>query len=148
MEVGYGEEINEVFKYIKNSEVITVFFPKLGRSLVMDLRTTSASGPMIKIMPMTNSISERIETIKNLRPSFPKAKEIVVVPWVGYVQVLKSSGLWKHLLDEIVKLKNQTAINDVIKAYKELVFIQEEDLLEMLFGDKYETIWESQNSKK
>ena len=66
MEVGYGEEINEVFKYIKNSEVITVFFPKLGRSLVMDLRTTSDLGPMIKIMPMTNSISERIETIKNL----------------------------------------------------------------------------------
>ena len=148
MEVGYGEEINEVFKYIKNSDVITVFFPKLGRSLVMDLRTTSDLGPMIKIMPMTNSISERIETLKNLRPTFPKAKEIVVVPWVGYVQVLKSSGLWNHLLDEIVKLKNQTAINDAIKAYKELVFIQEEDLHEMLFGDKYETIWESQNSKK
>ena len=114
----------------------------------MDLRTTSDTGPMIKIMPMTNSISERIETIKNLRPSFPKAKEIVVVPWVGYEQVLKSSGLWKHLLDEIVKLKNQIAINDAIKAYKELVLIQEEDLLEMLFGEKYETIWESQNSKK
>ena len=68
MEVGYGEEINEVFKYIKNSDVITVFFPKLGRSLVMDLRTTSDLGPMIKIMPMTNSISERIETLK--KPSF------------------------------------------------------------------------------
>ena len=31
MEVGYGEEINEVFKYIKNSEVITVFFSKIRK---------------------------------------------------------------------------------------------------------------------
>ena len=59
MEVGYGEEIGEVFKYIKNASVITVFFPKLGRSLVFDLRIKEGYDPLIKqsLMPIIHSMN-------------------------------------------------------------------------------------------
>tara|TARA_Y100000588_G_C13944380_1_gene791476 strand:+ start:359 stop:799 length:441 start_codon:yes stop_codon:yes gene_type:complete len=146
LEVGYGEEIGEVFKYIKNASVITVFFPKLGRSLVFDLRIKEGYDPLIKIMPMANSVSERIDTLKELRPEFPKIQEIVLIPWVGYVDAIRSSGLWDHLLLEIKKINSNQAILNANNSFDELLEIQQEDLLELLFGDKYETVWESEGS--
>lgn len=144
MEIGHGFEIERVFEQIENSEVITIFFPRLGQALVCDLRYKKGDIPFIKVMPMVNTISSRAKVLRRARPSYPRIQEILSIPWVGYVETIKSSGLLKQLILRIKKTDSNQAVNSTKEAYKQLLYIQQQDLIQLLSGDRYDTVWTRQ----
>ena len=87
MDFGYGTGVDGVFKFIDNAEVMAVFFPKFGQSVVIDVRAKEGEPPLVRVMPMARSISDRLRTIKRMRPALPRPQDILAIPGIGYKPV-------------------------------------------------------------
>lgn len=141
MDFGYGDRVDGVFRFIENAEVMAVFFPKFGQSVVVDVREKNDEPPLVRVVPMAQSIAERLRTIKRMRPGLPRPEDIVAVPWVGYVDALKSSGLWGRVVARVEATGNAEAIDATGKVFEELLHIERLELAQVIIGEQYETLW-------
>lgn len=141
MDFGYGDSVDGVFKFIENAEVLAVFFPKFGQSVVVDVRPKDGEPPLVRVVPMARSIADRLRTIKRMRPALPRPQDIVAVPWVGYVDAMKTSGLWGKVLERIEQAGFPEALEDAENAFDELVRMERRELAQLIMGDQYETLW-------
>jgi len=141
LDFGYGNSVDGVFKFIENAEVLAVFFPKFGQSIVVDIRPKEGEPPLVRVVPMARSIADRLRTIKRMRPALPRPQDIVAVPWVGYVDAMKTSGLWGKVLGRIEQAGFPAALEDAENAFNELVRMERRELAQLIMGDQYETLW-------
>ena len=88
--------LDEVLKSIDKAEVISLFFPKFRKSMIIDTRSNDTDGPMVRIMPMVASPQERMRNIRRLRPSFPRLRDLTLLAWPRYVESLISLGVWEE----------------------------------------------------
>ena len=58
LDFGYGNGVDGVFKFIDNAEVMAVFFPKFGQSVVIDVRMKEGEPPLVRVLPMARSIAD------------------------------------------------------------------------------------------
>ncbi|MCZ6539275.1 MAG: hypothetical protein O6922_05565 [Chloroflexi bacterium] len=133
-----------VFKFVENAEVMAVFFPKFGQSVVIDVRAKEGEPPLVRVMPMARSIADRLRTIKRMRPALPRPQDILAIPWVGYVGALKSSGLWGKIIARIEATDYPGAVEAAEKAFDELIRIERRELAQLIVGEQYETLWARQ----
>ncbi len=144
MDFGYGNGVDGVFKFVENAEVMAVFFPKFGQSVVIDVRSKEGEPPLVKVMPMARSIADRLRTIKRMRPALPRPQDILAVPWVGYVGALKTSGLWGKVVARIEATGYAEAVEESEKAFHELIRLERRELAQLIVGEQYETLWARQ----
>ena len=141
MDFGYGNGVDGVFKFISNAEVMAVFFPKFGQSIVVDIRPKDDVQPLVRVLPMARSIADRLRTIKRMRPDLPRPQDIIAVPWVGYVEAMKTSGLWGKIVTRIEESGFPEALVAADKAFEELVRMERRELAQLIMGEQYETLW-------
>ena len=141
LDFGYGSGVDGVFKFISNADVMAVFFPKFGQSVVIDIRVKDGEPPLIKVVPMAHSIADRLRSIKRMRPGLPRPQDIVAVPWVGYVEAIKTSGLWDKIADRIEQSGYVEALDKFEQSFDELVGMERRELAQLIMGDHYETLW-------
>ena len=141
MDFGYGNGVDGVFKFISNADVMAVFFPKFGQSVVIDVRHKEGEPALIRVVPMARSIADRLRTIKRMRPGLPRPQDIIAVPWVGYVDAMKTSGLWGKIVARIEESGYSDALDDAEKAFGELVRMERRELAQLIMGEQYETLW-------
>ncbi|MDP6668157.1 MAG: hypothetical protein QF357_12310 [Dehalococcoidia bacterium] len=141
MDFGYGDGVEGVFKFIDRAEVMAVFFPKFGQSVVIDVRPKEGDPPLVRVVPMARSIADRLRSIKRMRPGLPRPQDIIAIPWVGYVDALKSSGLWARVVGRIEGTGYPEAIETAEKAFDELVRMERRELAQLIMGEQYETLW-------
>ena len=144
MDFGYGNGVDSVFKFVENAEVMAVFFPKFGQSIVIDVRPKEGEPPLVKVVPMARSIADRLRTIKRMRPALPRPQDILAVPWVGYVGALKTSGLWAKIVARIEATGYAEAVEESEKAFDELIRLERRELAQLIGGEQYETLWARQ----
>lgn len=141
MDFGYGNGVDGVFKFISNADVMAVFFPKFGQSVVIDVRHKEGEPALVRVVPMARSIADRLRTIKRMRPGLPRPQDIIAVPWVGYVDAMKTSGLWGKIVARIEESGYSDALDDAEKAFDELVRMERRELAQLIMGEQYETLW-------
>lgn len=141
MDFGYGSGVDGVFKFISNAEVLAVFFPKFGQSVVIDIRPKDGVAPLVRVVPMARSIADRLRTIKRMRPELPRPQDIIAVPWVGYVDAIKTSGLWGKVVNRVEDSGFPDAVVAAEKAFNELVRLERRELAQLIMGEQYETLW-------
>lgn len=141
MDFGYGDGVDGVFRFIENADVLAVFFPKFGQSIVVDVRPKEGEPPLVRVVPMARSIADRLRTIKRMRPALPRPQDIVAVPWVGYVGALKSSGLWAKIVSRIEDTGFPEALEAAEKSFDELIRMERRELAQLIMGEQYETLW-------
>ena len=90
---------------------------------------------------MARSIADRLRTIKRMRPALPRPQDILAVPWVGYVDAMKTLGLWGKVLGRIEQTGFPGALEDAENAFNELVRMERRELAQLIMGDQYETLW-------
>ena len=144
MDFGYGNGVDSVFKFVENAEVMAVFFPKFGQSIVIDVRAKEGEPPLVKVVPMARSIADRLRTIKRMRPALPRPQDILAVPWRGYVGALKTSGLWAKIVARIEATGYAEAVEESEKAFDELIRLERRELAQLIGGEQYETLWARQ----
>ena len=141
MDFGYGSGVDGVFKFISNAEVLAVFFPKFGQSIVIDVRPKEGVAPLVRVVPMARSIADRLRTIKRMRPDLPRPQDIIAIPWVGYVDAMKTSGLWDKVVGRVEESGFPDAVVAAEKAFNELVRLERRELAQLIMGEQYETLW-------
>ena len=141
LDFGYGSGVDGVFKFIENAEVMAVFFPRFGQSIVIDVRLKEEDPPLVRVVPMARSIADRLRTIKRMRPALPRPRDIVAIPWVGYVEAMDSSGLWKKIIARIEETGFPEALAAADKSFDELVRMERQELAQLIMGEQYDTLW-------
>lgn len=141
----FSLNIEAVFRHIDKAETFSIALPTIKRALVVDLRTSKdANGedaPFIRVMPMARSASERLRTLRRLRPALPRAAEILVVPWLSFVDGLVRAGIWERLEKRVSSTGSTAAIEALDKAFIDLRTAEAKELGALLRGEQYEVLW-------
>ncbi len=141
MEGNFLFDIKDVIENIGDAEVMSVFFPTLHRSLIIDTRFNSDSGPFIKLMPMARSPHDRMRSIRRLRPQFPRPSNLTLIPWQRYVDSLVESGVWDLILARIRQSGDHEALASCEAALNELRRLESDELVAAITGNNYHTLW-------
>ena len=142
MNADFPAEINEVLQTIETSEVITILFPIIRHSLVVDTRTSSDVGPMVRVMPQTRGLEERIRSVHRLRPQFSRPDQMVVIPWPKYITSLVSLGVGDGLAKKLSATGSAEAMRELRSAIEQLARLERREMVAVISGnDNYRTIW-------
>lgn len=65
-------DLEAVCQNIAEAEVITLYFPLLGRTLLVDARCCPDTGTLVRVVSMARDTGERLGSLKRLRPTLPR----------------------------------------------------------------------------
>ena len=74
MDYPYNVASDKIIRHLLEAEVMSIFFPRIGKALIVDTRHNYENGPVVLLDGMVESPEERLRSIKRLRPapSFPQ----------------------------------------------------------------------------
>ncbi|MDA1062349.1 MAG: hypothetical protein O2895_05520, partial [Chloroflexi bacterium] len=111
LDSGFELDIEAVRENIAEAEVVTLYFPLLRKTLLVDTRTTERLGPMVRVVPMASSTADRFESLQRLRPELPKPESITMIPWGRPVASLRAAGVWDRLLARLSESGDAAALS-------------------------------------
>lgn len=143
----FAVNLEELFNDIDNAEVVSISFPTFDRAAVFDMRSSESEGPMLRLMPMVSSPRERIRSVRRLRPGFPRATSLTVIPWHGYVDTLVQNGIWHKLVERFSHSgpNPRESMDTCDSVLRELRQSEKSEMTAAIIGDNYHTIWTSRN---
>ena len=143
MDGDFRLDLAEIMRNVETAEVVCIYLPMLRKTVIIDTRHDIEDEPLIKIVPMANSIEERFRTIKRLRPRFPRPESITVIPWPKYVDSLTRLGIWQQLVQRFVGTGQKNAVKACQETLEELRRLERQELLAVVCGsDQYHSLWE------
>ena len=143
MDSDFVVDIEEVKKDIEKAECIVLYFPMLEKTLVLDTRFDAAEGPLIRVMPRADSVEERFQSLRRLRPRFPTPETFTLVPWPKYVASLKRLGVWEKIVERIQASGSVAAMKACDHAFEELLRLESQEMGNAISGQHYKSLWES-----
>lgn len=139
----FFDKPEEIIKSLKNSDVISIFFPYIKKTILVDKRSTSDEGSVILLTDMARTPRERVRSLQTLRPNFPAIENILLIPWTRYVISLKDSGVWKAICDTLEE--STTKSDSTNKIFEQLIQLEKRSLINVINGDGFKTIWTRDN---
>ena len=143
MDSDYRIDVSEAKHSIEMGEVISLYFPLLRKTLLMDTRSSGVDGPMIKVVPMASSPEERFRELVRLRPRFSKPESITIIPWPKYVQSLVTLGVWDHIVRRLLEIGPAEIVRRCEECLEELQKAEREEIRRAITGEGYETLWDA-----
>ena len=138
-------DLDEVKKNIDAAEIMSVFFPTFRKAVVIDTRSNTTDGPMIRLMPMAASPQERLRSIRRLRPGFPRVHSITLIPWPRYVDSIVSLGIWERIVQRFSSAGQTEAVQRCEGILSELRRLEKEEFAAVVRGENYHTIWSARD---
>ncbi|MBI2864665.1 MAG: hypothetical protein HYX94_08910 [Chloroflexi bacterium] len=142
MDSDFGVNIREIIRNIDSSDVLTIYFPIIRKTLLVDTRADSVEGPLVRVVPMVNSVEERFRSLKKLRPQFPRPESITLVPWPKYIRSMESLGIWEKIVGRLARMGYPRAVEDCQRSLKELLDYEKLEHRAAIKGDGYQALWE------
>ena len=68
-----------------------------------------------------------------------------LIPWFGFVQSLKSSGVWEKIEQRCSQGSFPNTMQELDSAIHSLETLQATELKNAIISEKYHTIWSDQN---
>jgi hypothetical protein len=135
--------LSQVFSAISEADVISIFFPLLRRSLVIDMRDAPQTVPMVQVMGQVNSVEERINSIEQMRPGMGKIRSILAVPWLKSVRSLEEVGIVDSLVERLAQggmspPDGGKALRDAVNQLWKIEMLAFNGLIR---GEGYKTLW-------
>ena len=139
----YGVDLDEVGQAIDSADVLVMRFQMLDDRLLVDFRTSSTEGPLVRVVPQAGSVEERFRALRRLRPAFPLPDRILAVVWPRGIPALVAAGVLSRLRDRLAALGGDAAMAACDAAYDELR-AEEAALLQAAVrgGDGFQSLWE------
>lgn len=129
---------------IRSGEVVCLFFPRLGKTLILDLRQTPEVPPEIFLDDMVSSPRERLESLQALRPQFPLPDELRLAPWFGFVRSLRDTGVREALLERCEQTGHAMLPQQCRDALHALEQIETKLVRAIVRGEMSRTLWQRQ----
>jgi hypothetical protein len=135
----YHERIIEA---IRGGDVVCIFFPRLGKTLILDLRSSIETPPAIMIDDMVSNARERLESLQRMRPEFPMPDEVRLAPWVGFVRSMQDTGVYAAMIERCEQTGNASVVQDCRDAFQTLERNERQLVRAIIRGDTTRTIWQ------
>ena len=145
LDSGVELDLDRVAQNIDEADVITIYFPLLGRTLIMDARCNDSVGPMISLVPIATDSIDRYRSFRRLRPQLPRPDSISMIPWTNRVESLDRMGVWPRILARLgTLLGDDCDLQERAAACLcELGALEVREMLRAVSGDQYHTLWAS-----
>ena len=137
-----GTDGRRLLDCLATSEVVAIRFATIPQRLIIDLRTSELDGPMIKVMEPANSVSERLKSLKKLRPRFKMPKKVSGVWWPGRIKTMVELGVATELCNRLSEIGGMPAARSANAAFDELLLLERREIYNAIRGQRYNTIWE------
>ena len=137
----FQDDIEEIKNTLLEADVVSLFFPYFGKTVLIDIRSNETDGPALILTEMVRNPRERIRSMGQLRPGFNDPEKMVLIPWVRYLETLIDSGIWSIV---IKKLEEASFIDPKASAdeiFKKLQNLEHSELADAVNGPSYKTIW-------
>lgn len=132
---GIEIDMEAVLQNIAEAQVISLFFPTLRRTLLVDTRTNEHANTFVKIVPMVTDGGARLRSLRKLRPQFPRPESMTLIPWDARVDSLVALGVWEPLL---TRIDCPEVAQACLEALRE---IERAEHLAAIRGEEYQTLW-------
>jgi hypothetical protein len=130
----------DIISSLQRSDVISVFFPYIKKTILIDKRTSHNEDPIILLTDMVRTPRERVQSLQNLRPNFPIIENILLIPWTRYISTLKDSGVWDAICDLIECPTNKMAPT-TSNIFNQLLKLEKKSLAEVIKGSSFTSLW-------
>jgi hypothetical protein len=128
-----------ILRNMHQAEVTSLFFPYLGRALIIDLRHDEVEGPVITIDGMVSGAQERMDSLKRLRPRFDIPHNLTLAPWLGSVRSLETTGALADVAGRLEAMGHPEVKRDLDNAYGQLLQLERGEVLALIRGDAERT---------
>jgi hypothetical protein len=122
--------------------VMSIFFVRVGSSLILDLRTAGGIPPAVFVDGMSPTPRDRLLSFRHLRPQLPIPDEITLAPWAERVRDFESEGVLDRLLQRCDEVGGRELSAMARTAYLKMLAEERKILRDMVNGAGMETIWE------
>jgi hypothetical protein len=135
-------DLRAVFEVIDSAELITFRFVTIPHRLLFDTRHNEMEGPLLRLVPRADSLSERLKAIKQMRPRFRLPERINRVWWPKYVRTLADSGAWDRILRRIGSCGYPQIADRAAGVFREMVRKERAEAYNAITGAGYHSLWE------
>ena len=142
MENGFKIDIKQILVHVEQAQVMSIFFPILGKSLLIDLRHDAQEGPYVDLAHVAPSVEHRLREFEKIRPRFGKPEKLLAVPWVWRVKSFKETGVLAILVRRLREAGGSEAGRRCHEAYGLLLQAERDQQLAVIKGDGFRTIWQ------
>ena len=137
----FFDDLEEVRSGIIDADVVSLSFPYFGKTVLIDTRSNGTDGPAIMLTDMVRNPQERVRSMEKLRPGFPDVHKMILIPWVRYIYTLRESGIWTTIVDRLEECSYLEAEQAADAIFHELRLLERRELISVVKGSTYETIW-------
>ena len=141
MDSDFRIDLSEVNRNLDAAEVVSLYFPLLRRTLLIDTRSSGIDRPLIKVVPMVSTPEERFRSLRQMRPRFPKPDSITIIPWPKYVGSLVRLGVWDHIVSRFADLGEPQLVRRCEACLKELLTAERQEIGRAILGDNFQDLW-------
>jgi hypothetical protein len=137
----FQDDMDEIKKTLEEADVVSLFFPYFGKTILIDVRSNETDGPALILTDMVRSPRERIRSMEKLRPGFGDPEKMVLIPWVRYLETLVESGIWDLV---VRKLEESSFVDPKISSdeiLNKLRNFEHTELADVINGPSYKTVW-------
>lgn len=133
---------DRIIAAIRTGDVICLFFPRLGKTLILDLRQTITVGPAVIVDNMVSGPEERLRSLERLRPELPLPDELRLAPWFGFVRSLPESGVYAALIERCEATGDRSLVQRCREAIQALADLEARYIRAIVRGEMSRTIWQ------
>ncbi len=127
---------------LADAVVMSIFFMRVGSSLILDFRTAEGVDPVVLIDGMAPTPRDRLLSFRHLRPELPIPEEITLAPWADRVSDFERGGVLQRLLERCDEVGGGLLIAMARTAYLKMLAEERKMVRDMVSGAGMETIWE------
>lgn len=93
MDYPFNLASDKIIRHLMDAEVMSIFFPRIGKALIVDTRHDYENGPAVLLDGMVGTPDERLRAIKRLRPQFEQLGQLTLAPWAGSTRSFVERGV-------------------------------------------------------
>lgn len=126
---------------VRERDHLVFRFSTIPQRLFVDFRTTPDLGPGAYVLPPATSVKERMASIREVRPGFPRPRRINVVAWPLRVGGLERLGVLAEVRQRLGDLDGFDALRALEAAFIELERAEHDEIRRAITGEGYKTLW-------
>jgi hypothetical protein len=143
MDNAYNISSGKIIRALAEAEVMSIFFPRVGKALIVDTRHDADHGPVVLIDDMVGSAEERLQSVRRLRPEFTEIAQLTLAPWLGSTRAFAEQGIFDAIVERFRAMGFLDAANDAVRAFRELRRQERRVMLDLIAGEAQttRTLW-------
>lgn len=142
MDNGFDIFDDRIIAAIRSGDVICLFFPRLGKTLILDLRQSLTAAPAIFVDNMVSGPEERLRSLERLRPELPLPDELRLAPWFGFARSLPESGVYAALIERCEATGDPSITQRCKDAIEALTSLEAGYIRAIVKGEMSRTLWQ------